>query len=62
MVHELNMIQYVCDPTRLHNILDLCLSTDDDSILNIGVKGDFSTSDHSYIALSISLPVGVGLL
>ena len=32
MVHELNMIQHVRDPTRYLNILDLCLSPDDESI------------------------------
>ena len=42
MVHELDVIQHVRDPTRLHNILDLCLSTGDDSILNVGVKSNFS--------------------
>ena len=47
MVHKLNMIQHVRDPTRLHNILDLCSSPDDDSVLNVGVKSIFSTSDNS---------------
>ena len=59
MVHELNMTQHVRDPTRLHNILDLCLSPDDDSILKVGVKRNFYTSDHSYITLYINLPVRV---
>ena len=59
MVHELNMIQHVRDPTRYHNILDLCLSPDDDSISNVGVKSHFSTSDHSYITLDINLPVRI---
>ena len=30
---------------------------DDDSILNVGVKCNFSTSDHSYITLDINLLV-----
>ena len=60
MVHELNMIHHVCDPTRLHNILDWCLGPDDDSILNVGVKIKISTSEYSYITLNITLPVKVG--
>ena len=55
MGHEVNMIQHVRDPTRYHNIL--CLSPDNDSISNIGVKIFFPTSDHPYITLDINLPV-----
>ena len=55
MVHVLYMIQYVRDPTRFHNILYLCLSPEGQSILNIGVKGNFSTLD-------INSPVKVSLL
>ena len=53
------MIQHVRDPTRLHNILDLCLSPDDQSTSNVGVEINFSTSDQSYIILDINLLVRV---
>ena len=59
LVHELNMIQHVSDNTRGNNILDLCFSPNDDSVSNVGVKSNFSTSDHSYITLDISLPVRI---
>ena len=41
VVHELNMIKHVREPTKFHIIPDLCLSPDEDSILNVGVKGHF---------------------
>ena len=59
MVHELNMIQHVRDPTWFHIILDLILSPYDDSILNIWVKNNLPTSDNSYITVHINLPVRV---
>ena len=33
------------------------MNPDDDSILNVGVLCNFSTSNHSYITLDINLPV-----
>ena len=37
----------------------MCLSPDYDSISNVGVKSNFSTSGHSYIYLHFNLPVRV---
>ena len=62
MVHELNMIQHVRYHTRFYNILDLYLSPDDDSILNVEVKGDFYTSGHFYFTVDINIPVRVASL
>ena len=37
----------------------MCLSKDKDSISNVGVESNFSTSNHSYITSDINSPVKV---
>ena len=59
LVLELNKIQRVRDPSRVHNSLDLCLSLDEDTILNVGVKSNFLTSDQSFLTLDINSPVKI---
>ncbi len=50
-----NMYQYVMEPTRGRNILDLVLSNTVDSVLNIEVLGEtFLNSDHHLIRFSVS--------
>ena len=60
VVHELNLTQNVREPTRQTAILDLCLSPNDDSVVNLAVKETFSTSDHSYFTFDVKLPINVG--
>ena len=57
VLNELNVSQNVYEPTRENAILDLCLTSNDDSITDLKVNEPFSTSDHSYITLNINLPV-----
>ena len=59
MVHDLTMIQHVRDPTIFHNILNLCLCPDEGSLINVRVKGHFTTSVHSCNTSDINLPVRV---
>jgi len=59
LIHELNLTQNVREPTRQAAILDLCLSPNDDSIINLAVKETFSTSDHSYFTFEVNLPINI---
>ena len=54
-VNSNNLFQKVCEPTRDNNILDLCLSTDDDMVNNLIVHCPFSTSDHNYFTCDITV-------
>lgn len=55
-VHELNMVQKVSEPTRENSILDLILCSQAELVTNVTVHETFSTSDHSYITCSLSVP------
>ena len=57
VVNELNVIQVVNEPTRQNSLLDLCLAPNDDSISNVVVHDEFSTSDHCYLTMEINYPI-----
>ena len=52
-VNENNLVQKVHQPTRELNILDLCLTTNEEIISELEVCETFSTSDHNYFHFKI---------
>ena len=52
-LNENHLYQKVSEPTRGENILDLCLSTDEDMVRDVEVFETFSTSDHNYFTCNI---------
>ena len=47
--------QFVQEPTRESNILDLCIASNDSMIENLEIHDNFSTSDHAYFTCDIRL-------
>nr|XP_047135244.1 uncharacterized protein LOC124812504 [Hydra vulgaris] len=54
LVNNLGMYQYVLEPTRENNILDLVLSNIISLLSNISVECPFSTSDHNSVFFYIN--------
>ncbi|XP_065645625.1 uncharacterized protein LOC136076089 [Hydra vulgaris] len=54
LVNSLGMHQYVLEPTRENNILDLVLSNIISLLSNISVECPFSTSDHNSVLFHIN--------
>jgi hypothetical protein len=52
---ELNLDQKIDVPTRLDNVLDLLLTTDDNLITNVSVNVPFSTSDHNSVTFNTNV-------
>ena len=52
---ENNLIQYIHEPTRGQNILDLCIGPPNVSISNVEIHEEFSTSDHSYFTFDLGV-------
>ena len=48
--------QYVTEPTRGRNVLDLIFCNDPNLISNVSVDGTFNTSDHNIICANVSFP------
>lgn len=55
LTQELSLHQLVTNATRLNNILDLVLSSNEFLILGVTVKDSFSESDHSSIRFSLNI-------
>jgi hypothetical protein len=55
------MIQYVREPTRLNNILDLVMSTEERLVGNILVGNKLGGSDHNMVEFTIKVPRLVAL-
>ena len=53
LVVDCFLVQHVLFPTRGDNCLDLILSSDENSVSNVGNRGKVSTSDHDLIAFDI---------
>ena len=53
LTHELSLKQFVMDPTRGENILDLVFGNKTDLVSDIHVCETFSLSDHSYTTFNI---------
>jgi hypothetical protein len=51
--HDFGLHQYVSEPTRGNNILDLVLCNNPSVISDISVLCPFSTSDHNVVSLNI---------
>ena len=51
--------QFVFEPTRLGNTLDLVLSNDANLIYNVEIDAPFSTSDYDIVSFSLVCDVGV---
>jgi hypothetical protein len=54
-VCDLGFQQYVVEPTRESNILDLILCNDPLLVIDVFVKTPFSTSDHSMVQFSLNI-------
>ncbi len=53
--------QFVQQPTRKENILDLVFSSDESLISDVEILPPFSTSDHSSVSVSLNLPFEAGM-
>ena len=55
-VNDLGLHQFVCNPTRNDNILDLVLSNNRALISDINIQCPFSTSNYNMVQFSINIP------
>jgi len=54
-INESGLLQYVLEPTRQSNILDLLLTNDSKLISGLQVECPFSTGDHNVIRFSVNV-------
>jgi len=54
-INDLGLHQFVCEPTRNNNILDLVLSNNHALISDVNIQCPFSTSDHNIVQFSINI-------
>ena len=54
-VNQNNLTQWINEPTRDNNILDLCISSNPNLVKNTVVHSTFSTSDHCYFSCEINV-------
>ena len=54
-INDLGLHQFVCDPIRNTNILDIVLSNNHALISDISIQCPFSTSDHNMVQFSINI-------
>ena len=52
---ESSLHQHVMQPTRGNNILDIVLTTDEDSIKDVKIGPEFSSSDHRSLTLTLEM-------
>ena len=55
-VNDCYLTQWVKEPTREHNILDLVLTTEDDIIDDLSVGEHLGTSDHRIVRFGVRVP------
>ncbi len=49
------LIQFVHEPTREHNILDLILVSEENIVIDVVIDSHLSTSDHNMVQFKINL-------
>ena len=70
LINESGLHQFVQEPTRELNILDLCIASNNNMIENLKIHDNFSTSDHAYFTcemldygkLEMTVKVGIIIL